>query len=151
MSNTTIVTEDGAVVITASTGANAVNDSSVSAAITQPAEGISVEQGEVVVTVSSDPPVVTCTNEVSEVVTSVVENAVEVTVIGGEKGDPGEQGPPGDSAAVDDTPVDGSTDTAISSNWAHDHLAHPDPHADYVTKTELASDIGAVTVNAGYF
>lgn len=39
---------------------------------------------------------------------------------------------------VDDTPVDGDTDSAISSNWAYDHVAATNPHTGYILSGGLA-------------
>ncbi len=36
---------------------------------------------------------------------------------------------------VDDVPVDGVTEFPISSNWAFDHVAAPDPHVGYVLES----------------
>lgn len=46
--------------------------------------------------------------------------------------DPGRWLQQGIAANVDDTPVDGETAEAISSNWAFDHAAGADPHPGYV-------------------
>ena len=35
------------------------------------------------------------------------------------------------SYPIDDSPIDGSTEIAISSNWAYDHVAAADPHTGY--------------------
>ena len=40
---------------------------------------------------------------------------------------------------VDDTPVNGSTTTAISSNWAYDHVAAADPHPGYALESGLGT------------
>jgi hypothetical protein len=43
---------------------------------------------------------------------------------------------------IDDVPVNGSTTTAISSNWAYDHVAAADPHTGYALESALT---GALT------
>jgi hypothetical protein len=52
----------------------------------------------------------------------------------------------GSSTTVDDTPNDGDTADAISSNWAYDHVAAADPHAGYVLETAINSATKLETV-----
>ncbi len=41
---------------------------------------------------------------------------------------------------IDDTPVDGAITSAISSNWAYDHVAASDPHTGYILKSLFDAD-----------
>jgi hypothetical protein len=41
----------------------------------------------------------------------------------------------GDTTDIDDAPVDGTTWSPISSNWAYDHVAAADPHTGYVLES----------------
>lgn len=55
----------------------------------------------------------------------------------------------GIASNVDDTPADGETAKAISSNWAYDHVAAADPHTGYLLESALAAPgaIGETTPN----
>ena len=48
---------------------------------------------------------------------------------------------------IDDVPVDGVTNAPISSNWAYDHTAASDPHAQYAL---LAGRSGGQTLHGGF-
>ncbi len=43
------------------------------------------------------------------------------------------------SSGIDNVPVDGVTNQAISSNWAYDHVAAADPHTVYALDTDLTT------------
>jgi len=48
---------------------------------------------------------------------------------------------------VDDTPNDGDTGDAISSNWAYDHVAAADPHTGYVLESSYGTGVATALGN----
>ncbi len=57
--------------------------------------------------------------------------------------------PPQPGVTVDDSPANGATTNAASSNWAYDHGAAADPHAGYMLESNIGT--GASNYNSAVY